>query len=184
MLAASEIGTSVGEHQREYLYKMAIITDPALSSQITNYSAIKDNMDLYNVKGIFPNRKNADILIRWAGESYHFAGVDESTKNGDLTFRADEDGKIYRFWSDFKNMTGDDDNHVAQLKNSITFDMEVYQVSVDKETVTNAVILKNVQVLGVGDLTVDKEGQNTSMFTVSIVWDKSLPDYDVRGRTI
>lgn len=184
MLAASEIGTSVGEHQREYLYKIAIVSDPALSSSVTDYSYIKDNLDLYNVKGVFPNRKSADILIKWAGESYHYSGVDDSNKSGDLTFRADEDGRIYRFWSDMKAMTGDDANHVTQLKKNIIFDMAVYQVSVDKETVTNAVILQGVQVLGVSDINVDKEGQNTSTITVNIVWDKSTPDYDIRGRTI
>lgn len=184
MLAVSEVHTAVGEHQREYLYKLAIITDTLSSSMVENYNSVKDEIDLFNVKGVFPKRSNADILIKWAGESYHFAGVDDSTKSGDLTFRLDEDGRIYKFWSGFKNMTGDDENHVTQLKKNIVFDMEVYQVSVDKTTVTNAVKLWNCQVLGVGDVNVDKEGQNTATFTVSIVWDKALPDYEARGKSI
>lgn len=184
MLSASEIGTSCGEHQREYLYKMSITKDPKASNEIDDYQSMKDNLDLYNVKGLFPGSKTDDILIKHGGETYHVAGVDVSTKNGALTFRSDEKRKIYKFWKQFKGLTGNEFNHAAHPKSECIFNMVCDQVSVDKTTITNSITLENVMVLEVGDLVADKEATGTSTFTVGIVWDKPLDNEFNVGKTV
>lgn len=184
MLRASEIGTSVGEHQREYLYKMAITKDPVLSSMIDDYEAMKGNLDLYNTKGVFPERASADIELKWAGETYHLTGVDESNKKGTLTFRADEARKIRKFWRQLKELNGSETNQAAYPKAKTMFNMSCWMISTDKETVTDAVTLENTQVLKVGELTPDKEGTGVSTFTVDIVWDRALDEEDSVGTKV
>lgn len=183
MLNASEIGTSVGEHQREYLYKMVITTDPVKSSEVTDYATLKSKLDLYNTKGVFPERSSADIELKWAGETYHLSGVDDSNKTGELTFRADQARKIRTFWLQMKDLNGDSTNNASYNKSDYVFDMETYLVSVDKKTVTDAVELKNVQVRKVGEITVDKESEGVATFTVTIVWDKSK-QIAITGKTV
>lgn len=184
MLQASEIGTSVGEHQREYLYKMSITTPPKASGEVDNFDVMSQNMDLYNTKGVFPGRKTGDILLKWSGESYHATGVDESTKTGTLTFRSDEKAKIYKFWNQLHELTGNEENHAAHTKEDAKMDISCWQVSVDKETITNAVTLKDVLVLEVGDMSVDKEGTGIATFPVNIAWDKRLMEPDSIGKKV
>jgi len=184
MLNASEIGTSVGEHQREYLYKMAITKDPIKSEKVTNYADMKTKLDLYNTKGVFPERSSADIELKWAGETYHLSGVDDSNKTGELTFRADQARKIRTFWLQMKELNGNSANNASFDKKDYVFDMETYLVSVDKTTVTDAVKLTNVQVRKVGEVTVDKESEGVATFTVTIVWDKSEQLASVENKTV
>lgn len=184
MLSASEIGTSCGEHQREYLYKMSITKDPKAAGDIEDYQAIKANLDLYNAKGLFPGSKTGDIVVKTGGETYHVSGTDESNKAGTLTFRADEKAKIYRFWKQFKGLTGNEYNHAAHPKSECIFNMVCDQVSVDKTTITNSITLENVMVLEVSELVADKEATGISTFTVGIVWDKPLSnDFNI-GKTV
>lgn len=184
MLSASEIGTSCGEHQREYLYKMSITKDPKASSEIDDYQDMKVKLDLYNTKGLFPGRKTGDIQLKWAGETYHASGTDESTKAGTLTFRADEKRKIRKFWRQMKNLTGNEENHAAHPKSEAVFNMVCDMVSVDKSTITDSITLENVMVLEVSPLTADKEGTGVSTFDVGIVWDKPLDNEFNVGKTV
>lgn len=184
MLNAADIGTSCGEHQREYLYKGVIVKDPKRSDKVDNYQAIKDNIDLYNTKGVFPERSTADLDLKWAGETYHVGGIDDSNKTGELTFRTDQARKIRRFWLQLKELCGDSKNNASYDKNDYVFDMETYMVAVDKTTVTDAVHLQNVAVRKVGELTVDKEADGVSTFTVTIVWDKSWSLDSVEGLSV
>lgn len=173
MLSAADIGTSVGEHQREYLYKMAIVKDPKKFAKVKNYQQIKPNLDLYNTKGVFPERSTQDLELKWSGETYHLGGVDDSNKTGELTFRADQARKIRTFWLEMKELCGDSKNNASYNKEDYIFDIEVYLVGVDKTTVTDAVHLTNVAVRKVSELNVDKEGEGVTTFTVTIVWDRS-----------
>ena len=181
MLAASNIATSVGEHQRDYLFKGSIIVDPKLANNVRNYAEYKSNMDLYNTKGVFPEHSHTDIEMKWSGETYHLMGPEDSSKSGTLTFIQDEAGKSRTFWYDMWQMGGEENNHASNIKPLIVFDFETYLVSVDKTTITDAVVLKNVQVKKVGAISLDKAGSGVTTFDVDIVWDKSTVDTQAIG---
>lgn len=184
MLVASEIGTSVGEWQRDYLFAMSITKDPKRKNLVDDYDILKQNLDLYNTKGLFPDRATGRIEVKWGGETFNVSGVDESTKQGSLTFRADEKRKIRKFWRQLKELTGDESSHAAYPKAEAMFDLDVYMLGVDKTTITDAVTLKNVLALKVGELSPDKEGSGIATFTVDICWDRALDNESVIGNKI
>jgi hypothetical protein len=164
------MGTSVGELQRDYLFKLVVESTP---TGYTGSEAAKGAIDCYLVKGVFPNRKTAEIAVKWSGETSYFSGVDESPKTGDLVFRADENMDIKNFFEDLKDLTGDLAAHAAVPKASQTSVFKVYLVSVDKNTITDARRLINVIVYSVEDINPDKEGSGILTFKVHISWDSS-----------
>ena len=184
-LAITSMKTSIGELQRDYLHKLVIESyPPSLNTAFTLAPAMKDVVDLYLTKGIFPNRKTNPIQLWWSGESYYHSGRDESTKNGDLTFRLDEEMKIKDFWESAKDLTGDLYNHAAVNKPFQTFTLGVYLVNVGKNKVTDYRRLIDVLVYSIDNINIDKEGSGISTFTVNISWDRSERDYSKRGQSI
>jgi hypothetical protein len=185
MLPIELMATSVGELQRNYLYKTVIETIPLqVVSNFPEAVLLKDVIDVYNTKGIFPARKTDPIQLWWAGEQFNHSGRDASPKTGDLTFRLSQDMKIKDFFEAAKDLTGDSKNHAAVNKPFQTLTLGVYMVSVDKKTVTDYRQLINVLVLSVEDITLDKEGSDVSTFRVNIAWDKALPNNLFRGKVI
>jgi hypothetical protein len=170
--------SSLGELQRDYLFQMVVLGTPAGYKKT---SPVQDMIDLFMTKGIFPNRKTAEIAVPWAGETVYYSGVDESTKTGDLFFRLPENMKAKDFWEDLKDLTGDQAAHAAALKQNQVFDIEVYLLSVDKKTVTEARKLENVIVYSVEDINLEKEGKGLSTFKVHISWDRNSRDVEAVG---
>jgi hypothetical protein len=165
-IAASSV--SIGELQRDYLFYTRILRTPdSFTGSLTNI----DLIDLYMTKGVFPNRKTAEIAVKWGGETIYFSGVDESQKTGDLVFRLPEDMGIKDLWESFKDLTGDRAAHAAAPKQNQTLDLGVYLVSVNKKTITDARKLVNVVVYSVEHIILDKEGSGISTFKVHISWD-------------
>jgi hypothetical protein len=169
---------SIGELQRDYLFQMVVLGTPA---GYKKESTIQETIDLYMTKGIFPSRKTAEIAVKWGGETIYYSGVDESTKTGDLFFRLDQGMGIKNFWEDLKDLTGDLAAHAAALKQNQVFDIEVYMISVDKQTITEARKLENVIVYSVEDITLDKEGSGLVTFKVHISWDRNSRDVESIG---
>jgi hypothetical protein len=169
-LSITNTKTSIGELQRDYLFKLVVESVPP---SLLPYAATKDAVDLYMTKGIFPNRKTDPIQVWWSGESYYHSGRDASTKNGDITFRLDEGTKIKQFWEAAKDLTGNLGNHAAVKKPLQTLQLKVYLISVDKETITDARRLVDVLVYSVDSINPDKEGSGLVTFTVNISWDRS-----------
>jgi hypothetical protein len=163
------MGTSVGEFQRDYLFKVVVETLP---TGFTYDSVIKDEIDCFLTKGIFPSRKTAEIAVKWGGETVYFSGVDESPKTGDLVFRLDEAVRIKDFWEALKDLTGDSDG-AATWKSLQTLSLKVYLMSVDKQHIREGRKLENVIVYSVEDLNLDKEGSGIETFKVHISWDRS-----------
>jgi hypothetical protein len=184
-LSITSMKTSVGEFQRDYLFKMVVESYPA-SILVTCPQApsVSDVIDLYLAKGVFPNRKTNPIQLWWSGESYYFAGRDESTKTGDLTFRLDEAMKIKDFFEACKDLTGNTENHAAVNKPLAVLTLGVYLINVGKDTVTDYRRLVDVLVYSIDSINPDKEGSGVQTFTVNISWDRSLPDKSKRGMKI
>jgi hypothetical protein len=169
-LSIASMGSSIGELQRDYLHKLVVLQMP---SGYKGSVVAKEAIDCYLTKGVFPNRKTAEIAIKWGGETAYFSGVDESPKTGDLVFRADESMNIKDFWEGLKDLTGDVAAHAAVPKSSQTLMLAVYLVSVNKDTITDARRLTNVIVYSVEDINPDKEGSGIQTFKVHISWDHS-----------
>jgi hypothetical protein len=184
-LSISDMKTSVGELQRDYLFKMVVESYPVtVNVACPNAPSTSEAIDLYLAKGIFPNRKTNPIQLWWSGESYYFAGRDESTKNGDLTFRLDEGMRIKDFFEACKDLTGNLENHAAVNKPLATLQLGVYLIDVGKSVVTDYRRLVDVLVYSVDNVNLDKEGSGVVSFTVNISWDRSLPDKSKRGARI
>ena len=175
MLAAADITLfSIGDHQRDYLYQMSIIKDPVQSGRILHYSDLKDKIDLYNIKGIWPERKTSRIEIKWAGETYSIPGTDASSKEGTLSFRCTESHYEYEFWRSWQALSGDEYNHSGFPKSEIIFDMLISQISVSKSRVTGNLRLQNCQILSIGEMKASKDGSDVSQFDVGLCWDRSF----------
>jgi hypothetical protein len=176
--------TSVGELQRTYLYKLVVESIPIALVASTEAMLVRDSVDLYNTKGIFPGRKTNPIQLWWGGESYYHSGRDESTKTGDLVFRLDEAMRIKDFWEAAKDLTGELTAHVAVNKPLQALTLGVYLVRVDKKTVSDYRRLVDVLVYSVDDISPDKEGSDIQTFKVNISWDRQERDNSKRGLTI
>ena len=184
-LSITDMKTSIGELQRDYLHKLVVESyPPTMNAAFSLCPAVKDAVDLYLTKGIFPERKTDPIALKWSGETYHHSGVDSSTKTGDLTFRLDENMRIKDFWEAAKDLTGNLVNHAAVNKPLQTLTLGVYLVNVGKNVVTDYRRLIDVLVYSVASINIDKEGSGVSTFTVNISWDRSERDPSKRGQQI
>ena len=184
-LAITSMKTSVGELQRNYLFKMVVESYPAsLNLAFKQAPALSGAIDLYLAKGVFPNRKTNPIVVKWSGESYHHSGVDESTKTGDLTFRLDESMMIKDFWEAAKDLTGNINNHAAVNKPLQTLTLGVYMVNVGKNIVTDYRRLIDVLVYSIDAIELNKEGDGISTFNVNISWDRQEKEDSYRGLAI
>ena len=184
-LSITSMKTSIGELQRDYLHKLVVEEYPlSMNAAFAQSAAVKDAVDLYMTKGVFPNRKTTALQLKWSGESYYHSGPDESNKQGQLTFRLDENMRIKDFWEAAKDLTGDLINHAAVNKPLQTFTLGVYLINVGKNKVTDYRRLVDVLVYSVDSITIDKEGGNVSTFVVDISWDRSERDLSKRGQSI
>jgi len=184
-LSITSMKTSVGELQRNYLFKLVVESYPvSMNLAYANAPALKDAVDLYLTKGIWPNRKTNPIALQWSGETYYHSGKDESTKTGDLTFRLDENMAIKDFWEAAKDLTGDLNNHAAVNKPLQTLTLGVYMVNVGKNKVTDYRRLVDVLVWSVDTIELGKESDGITTFTVNISWDRQEKDKSKRGKSI
>jgi hypothetical protein len=164
---------SIGELQRDYLFKVQIAEFPSGLDNSSDYDSLKEDIDAYLVKGVFPNRKTAEIAHKWSGETFYFSGVDESPKTGDLVFRMDEDSLNFKFWDKVQQLTGDRVSHAAAPKYKQTFKINVFMIKTDKQTVSTARTLSNVIAYSGEDIAPDKEASGIQLFKVHISWDWS-----------
>jgi len=182
----------VGDIQRDYLYRISL--DDCLGrTQTINYAKaahpgfdekVVDNMDAFNIKGLWPDRKTSTISKYWKGKPYHFAGRNESTRTGQLIFKADQGMKCKDFWQAAKDLTGSEESDYYINKPFVVLAISIYLLSVDKKKITDAVRLEQVQVMGVSGLELNKEGGDLQQLTVDIVWDQVRRMHQLRGKEI
>jgi len=184
-LSITDMKTSVGELQRNYLFKLEVESYPSLvDAEFDKAKSLSKGVDLYLTKGIWPERKTNPIAVPWSGETYYHSGKDESNKIGQLTFRLDEGMAIKDFWEACKNLTGNLENHAAINKPFQTLTLGIYMVNVGKNKVTDYRRLVDVLVYSVETLDLGKESDGIATFTVSISWDRQEKDNSKRGQTI
>jgi hypothetical protein len=181
-ISCQNVHATVGDYQRNYLYKIFFEDVPsAVLVKFPNATNFSTNIDLYNDKAVFPNRKTAKIPIKWAGEFFNIPGVDESTRDTDLIFYEDEPMWVYDFFSALKDLTGNEENQAGVYSTQSKFNIGVAQVSVDKETIRNYRRLVGVRVYGTDVGEISKEGTDVNKMTVNIAWDRNLDVKEKRG---
>ena len=93
-LSVKNIHANIGEYQRAYLYKLfwegptyPNKTAPdgrsleSVLKAVTGSDKFIRNIDIYNGKAFFPNRKTQEEKIAWAGEFFEVPTVDSSTRD-------------------------------------------------------------------------------------------------------
>lgn len=184
-IAAGDIHASIGEFQRAYIYKLFIETVPAsVQSGFKDANAFSSNVDLYNTKAVFPDRKTDGQKISWGGEFFYVPTVDNSTRETDLEFFDDEPMWVYDFFSACKDLTGNEDNQAGVWGVYGKFDIGIAKVSVDKETITCYRRLKGVRVYGIETDTIEKGATEVSHLKIGIKWDKNIEDKGKRGTKV
>ena len=184
-ISCKEVHATIGDYQRNYLYKIFIEDVPdsvkAKFPQALKFSSIAD---IYNSKAVFSDRKTAKIPIKWAGEFFNIPGVDQSTRETDFEFFVDEDMWCYDFFSALKDITGNEDNQASVYGIQGKFNLGVALVSVTKETITAYRRLVGVRVYEVDIGEVTKDGDNINKLRVNISWDRNENVSAMRGKQI
>lgn len=184
-LAVKNIHSTIGEFQRNYLYKIFIETVPEVTlAEFPNALKLQSDIDLYNTKAVFPDRKTNKITQNWAGEFFVIPGTDATTRETDLEFFDDEPKWVMDFFNSLKDLTGNMDNHAAVVGIQSKFNIGIAQVSVDKKTITEYRRLVGVRVYEVDDGEESKEGDTISKLRVNIAWDGNEIDKAKRGLTV
>ena len=184
-LSVQSIHATIGDYQRNYLYKVFIETVPAvIVANFPNALSFQKEVDIYNTKAVFPNRKTDPITKNWGGEFFVIPGVDKSERQTDFEFVDDESMWCYDFFMALKDLTGNEQNQAGVYGIQAKFNMGVAKISVDKETITayRRLVGCRVYELDAGDL--DKAGDNTTAVKVNIAWDRNVEDKSMRGKQI
>lgn len=182
-LTAQNVHSSVGEFQREYLYKLYIeflpypVAARLSGTSVKNAYKFMNDVDIYNTKAVFPNRETEAMPLDWMGDYTYIPGVNKSKKETDLEFYDDEDKCVWNFFSAMKDMTGIEETSASLFPTLAKANFGVAQVSVNKKTITAYRHLVGVRVFAV-DLVnhPNKEGEDISKVKVNIKWDKSVED--------
>lgn len=184
-IACENIHGSIGEFQRQYIYKLFIESVPsAISAAFPNALSFAKDVDIYNIKAVFPDRKTENINIKWGGEFFDIPGVDGSTRNSTFEFFDDEAQWAYDFFCACKDMTGNEYNQAGVWGIQGKFNMGVAKVSVDKETITSYRRLVGCRVYGVENEDFSKDGDSINRLKIEIRWDRNQEDKSKRGQKI
>ena len=185
MIASTDIHAAVGEFQRKYIYKVFLETiPPTVLANFPQAQSFAANVDLYNTKAVFPNRKTNAQTINWGGEFFDIPTTDASTRNTEMSFFDDEPMWVYDFFNACKDLTGNEYNQAGVWGVQGKFNIGIAKVSVDKETITAYRRLFGVRVYGVDASELDKAASEASGITVEIHWDRNIEDKSKRGAKI
>lgn len=185
-LSSQNIHATVGEFQRQYLYKIFIEDVPApVIANFPEALSFQKEVDVYNTKAVFPDRKTDPIQKKWCGEFFYIPGVDKSTRLSEFEFVDDEPMWCYDFFMALKDLTGNEENQASVYGVQSKFNIGIAKVSVDKKTITAYRRLVGCRVYDVvpGD-GLEKEGEGTSSVKVNIGWDRNVEDKTMRGKEV
>lgn len=185
-LSCQNVHATVGDYQRNYLYKIFIENVPAVvSAALPTALTFQKECDIYNLKAVFPDRKTKEKEMRWSGEYFYIPTTENSTKSSDFDFVDDEYMTCYDFWSELKNLTGNEENQAGVFGVQAKLNIGVAKISVDKETITAYRRLVGCRVYEINSGEgLSKDGEDITKVTVNIKWDRNVEDKSMRGKTI
>ena len=182
MLSVDALNTTIGDLQRNYLFKVLVpVLPPALSGVFPDAQTVANNMDVYTEKFKLPESANKDIGFKWGGEQVWYSGPNAAAMNVTLSLRCDRTWQAYRFFKAWKDLTGADDGQTAVVKNLTLGVIKLLTVDVDKTTVLHAVSLQNSQILKISDIEFDKGADSEIKFDVTIYYERKIDHFDSLG---
>lgn len=186
------VSANFGEIQRDYLYKLIIDSNGRTlrtDSELVRNLLTKDGVslgekndiniliDTYNVKA-FESQYKAQVLpLKWGGRMLNFLGTDESVKQGNLEFLDDENGNVYNFFYTLwkrnvpKKVVNKATPPILDSKQGFTFSIQ--RISATKAKVTSQITYSNGKIVGVTRTEPNKQSNQLSRVTVTLVWDDS-----------
>ena len=184
-LSVENIHATIGDYQRPYIYKIFIESVPApILAEFPNSLSFQKEVDIYNKKAVWPDRKTKEITIKWGGEFFDIPGVDASTRNTSLEMFDDEANTAYDFFYALKNLTGNEQNQAGVFGTLAKFNMGIAMVSVDKQTITSYRRLVGVRVYELERQEPDKGAEDINPLKVGIRWDRNQEDKSKRGKQV
>lgn len=184
-IACENVHATIGEFQRNYIYKLFFESVPAaVLAAFPQALSFSKEIDIYNTKAVFPDRQTNGQKISWGGEFFFIPTVDNSTRETDFEFFDDEAQWAYDFFCALKDMTGNEYNQAGVWGVQGKFNVGVAKISVDKETITSYRRLVGCRVYGVVNEEFDKGGDNVNKLKISFKWDRNREDKSKRGMKI
>jgi hypothetical protein len=153
---------------------------PPLKSRYPLFDFIKEDIDIYSLRTVMPDRKSEMNSFWWEGEQFYYPGRDTSQKSADFTFILDQDMLLLPFLYAMKDLTGTTNGHYRASRGNVStgdysqeFDFGVFQVATDRNVVTSSVRLVGVRVYEVGGIKTDKSDTGAAVQTVTVkcAWD-------------
>lgn len=185
MLAIQNVLSLTGELQRNYIFKTVVEDYP--TSLLANYpkaAPILEGFDCIAQNGIWPQRKNDNIVLEWGGENLNYTGVDKSTKNYEIVAIVDQECQVLDFFEACKDLTGNRNGNAFAPRTNSRLRLGCYLVSVDKETVVDYRQLTFVKVDDVNPEPLKKDGKELWKLKISGTWDFNNRDTSKRGQKI
>jgi len=185
-ISCQNVHATIGDYQRNYLYKIFIENVPApVISQFPEALSFQKEVDIYNLKAIFSDRKTKEKEMRWGGEFFYIPTTENSTKSFDFEFVDDEPMWCYDFFMALKDLTGNEENQAGVYGIQSKFNIGVAKVSVDKQTITayRRLVGCRVYELDSGE-GLSKEGEDVTKIKVNIKWDRNVEDKSLRGKQV
>jgi hypothetical protein len=159
---------SVGEWQREYLYKVSILQIPSGMSGNLPAGFNPDLLDLYCNTIPFPETKVKEIEQKWAGQRDFWAGTIDTSGEIEGTFRFDEPGRAYDFFHTWRQLAGKDESAAQVPKWMYIGSLKFSLYSVDKETLLKSWAIKRAWVNEISTLETDKTKEGILTFKAKL----------------
>lgn len=141
---------SLGDWQREYLYKV-VITPPVLIT-----SLLPPDVDVFIQDFKAPGSRVKVIKKDISGQWANFAGPLDAPGTTEATFMVDENNVIMKFLEAWHAMSGDDGSDSAYPKADYVGTIRATLYKTDKDTPVLTVTLLNAWLPEVGELSLDK----------------------------
>jgi hypothetical protein len=159
---------SVGDWQRDYLYKVSIQPPLLILPQLL---ALGD-VDIFITDFKSPGSKQKVIKQDFAGQWANFAGPLDSPGTTEANFLIDENGKLMKFLEAWHTMSGSDENAAAFPKHQYIGTVSCTLYKMDKEEPVVTYTLFNAWLPEIGELNADKTKENLMQVKCSIAYDK------------
>lgn len=181
-IACENVHATIGEFQRNYIYKIFMESVPtAVLAGFPQALSFSKEIDIYNTKAVFPDRKTNSETIKWSGEFFDIPTTDASTRATEFEFFDDEAQWAYDFFCALKDMTGNEYNQAGVWGVYGKFNIGVAKISVDKETITSYRRLVGCRVYEVVNDEFTRDGETVNRLKVNIHWDRNQEDKTKRG---
>jgi hypothetical protein len=166
---------SFGDWQKDYLYKVSILAEPAALASAPKGDLDPQSIDAFLDSFPIPASKVSSQKRRWAGQWFMFSGKLETQNTVQVTCRYDTNNRLYKYLLAWHHLSGNEENAQAVPKSEYIGQIQMLLYKGDKETPSGTYFtLKNVWVPEISDLQLNKANDGLLTFTATLAFDKRL----------